>query len=91
MTTRRSFLGAVLAAGVAPVFLRADRIMPVKHIVLPDWHHWCGIDWGTDEGGVIEIWDQRIIRVGAGDKSRRFHHKMFELRTLPVVLPDFKA
>lgn len=35
MIARRSFLGAILAAGVAPAFVRAGVLMPVKEIWVP--------------------------------------------------------
>ena len=35
MIARRGFLGAILAAGVAPAFVRAGVLMPVKEIWVP--------------------------------------------------------
>jgi Rieske Fe-S protein len=35
MTTRRGFLGAMLAAAVAPAFVKADILMPVRKIIVP--------------------------------------------------------
>ena len=32
MTTRRSFLGAILAAGVAPAIVKASSLMPVRPV-----------------------------------------------------------
>ena len=35
MIARRGFLGAILAAGIAPAFVRAGVLMPVKEIWVP--------------------------------------------------------
>ena len=35
MIQRRGFLGAILAAGIAPAFVRAGVLMPVKEIWVP--------------------------------------------------------
>lgn len=35
MTTRRGFLGAMLAACAAPAFIKAEILMPVRQIILP--------------------------------------------------------
>ena len=35
MTTRRGFLGAMLVAGVAPAYVGASVLMPVRKIVVP--------------------------------------------------------
>lgn len=35
MTTRRSFLGAILAAAAAPAIIRSEILMPVRQLVLP--------------------------------------------------------
>ena len=35
MTTRRGFLGAILAAGVAPAFVGSSILMPVRAIARP--------------------------------------------------------
>lgn len=35
MIQRRGFLGAILAAGVAPAFVRSGVLMPVKEIWVP--------------------------------------------------------
>lgn len=35
MTTRRGFLGAILAAGVAPAFVGSNVLMPVKKLWTP--------------------------------------------------------
>lgn len=32
---RRGFLGAILAAGVAPVFIKSNILMPVRSIFIP--------------------------------------------------------
>lgn len=34
---RRSFLGSILAAGVAPAFVGSSVLMPVRKIVVPEW------------------------------------------------------
>lgn len=36
MTTRRSLLGAMLAACAAPAYVKAGILMPVRQIVVPD-------------------------------------------------------
>lgn len=36
MTTRRGFLGAILAAGVAPAAVGSGILMPVKKIAFPE-------------------------------------------------------
>lgn len=53
MLTRRGLLAGILGSGLAPAILRSDIIMPVRKIVVPDWHQWCGVDFGADEGVVI--------------------------------------
>lgn len=35
MTTRRSFLGSILAAGMAPAIVKAEILMPVRKIIVP--------------------------------------------------------
>jgi hypothetical protein len=35
-TSRRGFLGALLACAVAPAFVRAESLMPVRQIILPE-------------------------------------------------------
>lgn len=35
MTTRRGFLGGILAAATAPVFIRPEMLMPVRQIIVP--------------------------------------------------------
>lgn len=36
MVTRRGFLKAILAAGAAPAIVRAEWLMPVREIVVPE-------------------------------------------------------
>lgn len=36
MTSRRGFLGAILAAGMAPAFIGARVLMPVRTILAPE-------------------------------------------------------
>jgi hypothetical protein len=35
MTTRRGFLSGILAAAVAPVFIKPEVLMPVRQIIAP--------------------------------------------------------
>jgi hypothetical protein len=35
MTSRRGFLGGILAAAIAPVFIRPEVLMPVRQITAP--------------------------------------------------------
>lgn len=37
LTTRRSFLGSILAAGMAPAIVKAEILMPVRKIIVPEW------------------------------------------------------
>lgn len=46
MTTRRGFLGAILAAGVAPAFAGSGVLMPVKKLWVPPV---LGMDWAIDD------------------------------------------
>lgn len=36
MTTRRSFLGSILACAAAPAIVKAEILMPVRKIIVPD-------------------------------------------------------
>lgn len=36
MTTRRTFLGSILAASMAPAIVKAEILMPVRKIIVPD-------------------------------------------------------
>jgi hypothetical protein len=44
---RRGFLGAILAAGVAPAFVGSSILMPVRKIIAP--FDWRGDQWSADE------------------------------------------
>ena len=68
--TRREFLrgmGGILAAGVAPAFIGADVLMPVKKILLPD----TPILWGDgihDDAPALQafIRGERVLRASGG-------------------------
>lgn len=58
MTTRRSFLQSILAAGVAPAFIGSNILMPVKALVLPEYESWIYTghhDW--EAAGLMSIKD----------------------------------
>lgn len=41
---RRSFLGSILAAAAAPVFIKPEILMPVKKVVAPSMGFYEGVD-----------------------------------------------
>lgn len=52
---RRGFLKSILAAGVAPAFVGASVLMPVRKLIVPERVVWTymGADYGFGEGSVI--------------------------------------
>jgi hypothetical protein len=50
MTTRRSFMASILAAGFAPAAIGSGVLMPVRRIVAPLVKPgWVGYDWGIED------------------------------------------
>lgn len=73
---RRGFLGAILAAGMAPAFVGAKVLMPVKTIILPDAletepfpflpHH--AYEEMRAEGGKLRVFMEHKNGLGFGDR-----------------------
>lgn len=88
MTTRRGFLGAILAAGCAPAIVSAGSLMK---IVVPR-PVWPAPDWTTYEfsnevwnGGLRSLgenWSREYVKHGAILVRREFRHvpSVFSLR-----------
>lgn len=58
MTTRRGFLGAMLAAGVAPAFVGSSVLMPLRRVWVPDDAD--RLQAMLDQGGIIDLNGKRF-------------------------------
>lgn len=94
MTTRRSFLGSILALGAAPAIVRADalmRVVPVGTTVLQlaDFT-WSAVDFDRDTIKAILVY--RDDGRPGGDRSAvaRFIHgpdlRLIDFNSWPIVL-----
>lgn len=96
MTTRRSFLGSILALGAAPAIVRADalmRVVPVGTTVLQLADvTWSPVDFDRDTIKVMLVY--RDDGRPGGDRSAvgRFIHgpdlRLIDFDSWPIVLDD---
>ena len=68
--TRRGFIGAMLAAAVAPAIVRASSLMPI-YVPAPDWRDMVRTTIAYD----IRV-DAFMVRFDMGTADRRFHVDM---------------
>lgn len=70
MLNRRGFLAGILSVAVAPAIVKAEILMPVRKIILPDWR-WGGYEIGGYTADGIHptdfTWHQEKIIIRTSD------------------------
>lgn len=86
MTTRRSFLNAVLVAASGPAIVRASNLMPIYVPPQQVWSRW-GHDLGLGDSFTAEAWMRPAWNVPLLNEIRvtkAIRHSVFEQADLPT-------